>query len=221
MDSWKAVDEFLDKNLIKKNDCLEHALKTSYEAGLPKWEVSPEQGQFLYILAKMKNAKRILELGTLGGYSTIWLASALEPDGILISLECDHKCVEVASNNIKYARLNEKVKIIEGNALDSMRKLIENKIEPFDMIFIDADKPNNPIYLELALKLSKKGTIIYGDNIIRNGELANSSSIDPKVIGVRKYVSDLGKLNNVTTSGLQTVGCKGYDGFSLSIVEED
>lgn len=219
MDKWKNVDDFFMKTVIRQNDALLHALEISREKGLPEWEVSPEQGQFLYILAKMKNAKRILELGTLGGYSTIWLGYTLPEDGKLISLEYNHEYAEIAKSNIAYARLKDKVTIIEGKAVDIMQELIEHKEEPFDMIFIDADKPNNPLYLELAIKLSKKGTVIYGDNIVREGHLADTDSDDPKVQGVRKYIYDLGNISNVMTTGIQTVGCKGYDGFSLSIVE--
>ncbi len=219
MDKWKNVDDFLLQTVIRQDNALLHALQTSRENNLPEWEVSPEQGQFLYILAKMKGAKRILELGTLGGYSTIWLGYALPEEGKIVSLEFNHDYAKIAKENIAYANLEDKVTIIEGSAADIMQDLINHNEEPFDMIFIDADKPNNPLYLELALKLSKKGTVIFGDNVVREGQLADSGSNDPKVQGVRKYMSDLGNLQNVITTGIQTVGCKGYDGFSLSIVE--
>ena len=219
MNEWKNVDDFLLGTVIRQDDALLHALKTSRANNLPEWEVSPEQGQFLYILAKMKGAKRILELGALGGYSTIWLGYTLPEDGKVISLEFNPTYAKIAKGNIDYAGLTDKVSIIEGNAVDIMKDLIEHNEEPFDMIFIDADKPNNPLYLELALKLSKKGTVIFSDNVVREGHLADTDSTDPKVQGVRKYISDLGKLPNVTSTGIQTVGCKGYDGFSLSIVE--
>ena len=219
MNKWKEVDNFLLQTVIRQDEALLHALQTSRENNLPEWEVSPEQGQFLFILAKMKGAKRILELGTMGRYSTIWLGYTLPEDGKIVSLEFNHDYAKVARENIIYAGLEDKVTIIEGNAIDTMQELISHNEEPFDMIFIDADKPNNPLYLELSLKLSKKGTIIFGDNVIREGQLANANSSDLKVCGVRKYIEDLGKLPNVITTGIQTVGCKGYDGFSLSLVE--
>lgn len=219
MNKWKEVDNFLLQTVIRQYEALLHALQTSRENNLPEWEVSPQQGQFLYILAKMKNAKRILELGTLGGYSAIWLGYALPEDGKIVSLEFNHDYAKVARENIIYAGLEDKVTIIEGNAIDMMQELINHNETPFDMIFIDADKPNNPLYLELALKLSKKGTVIFGDNVVREGRLADSNSNDLKVQGVRKYISKLGNLKNLTTTCIQTVGCKGYDGFTLSIVE--
>ena len=219
MKEWKKVDDFLLETIVKQDDALLHALKVSRENGLPEWEVSPEQGQFLYILAKMKGAKRILELGTMGGYSTIWLGYAIPEEGKIISLEFNNTYAKIARDNVAYANLENRVTIIEGNAVDTMKNLIKHNEEPFDMIFIDADKPNNPLYLELTLKLSKKGTIIFGDNVVREGHLTDTDSIDPKVQGVRKYIRDLGKLPNITSTAIQTVGCKGYDGFSLSIVE--
>ena len=145
----------------------------------------------------------------MGGYSTIWLGYALPIEGKIVSLEFNHNYAKIAKENIVYANLEDKVNIIEGSAADIMQNLINHNEEPFDMIFIDADKPNNPLYLELALKLSKKGTVIFADN----------DSNDAKVQSVRKYITDLGGLSNVTSTGIQTVGCKGYDGFSLSIVE--
>ncbi|MDR2932818.1 MAG: O-methyltransferase [Oscillospiraceae bacterium] len=219
METWESVDDFFSATIVREDDALLNALRESRKHGLPEWEVSPAQGQFLYILAKMAKAKRILELGTLGGYSTIWLARALPDDGALVTLEYDEKYAEVARGNIDYAGLSDKVTVMQGAAAGLMKSLVAGGEPPFDMIFIDADKPNNPLYLELALKLSARGTVIFGDNVVRDGELANAQSTDPKVRGVREYIADLGRSPNIISTGLQTVGCKGYDGFTISIVE--
>jgi len=218
MQTWTNNDLYLNQHLAHEDLVLKNALTNSRANNLPEWEVSPTQGKFLHLLAKMKNAKRILEIGTLGGYSTIWLASAIADDGVVISLEYEELYANVASQNIEYANLEHKVKIIQGAAIDLLNKMIVEKEKPFDMIFIDADKPNNPNYLKLSLALSKPGTVIFGDNVIRNGELCNPDNPDPKVRGTREFIEDLGKLENVESTALQTVGSKGYDGFTLSIV---
>ena len=219
MDIWTNNDLYLIENLAKEDEALKNALAVSRENNLPEWEVSATQGKFLYLLAKMKNAKRILEIGTLGGYSTIWLARAVSDDGVVISLEFDELYAGIARKNIEFAGLTHKVNIIHGAAIDVMNKMIDEKEEPFDMIFIDADKPNNPNYLKLALALSKSGTIIFGDNVIRDGELCNADSTDEKVRGVRRFVEDMGKSGEIESTALQTVGIKGYDGFTISIVK--
>jgi len=218
MDVWTNNDSYLIENLVVENEALKNALAISRENKLPEWEVSATQGKFLYLMAKMKNAKRILEIGTLGGYSTIWLASAISDDGMVITLEYNQLYADVSRKNITYADMSHKVKVIQGAALDSMNKMIAENEEPFDMIFIDADKPNNPNYLKLSLQLSKSGTVIFCDNVIRDGELCNASSSDGNVLGVRKFIEDLGTLDNIESTALQTVGNKGYDGFAISIV---
>jgi len=219
MEIWTDNDLYLNEHLVEEDKALKNALTVSRENNLPEWEVSATQGKFLYLLAKIRNAKRILEIGTLGGYSTIWLARAVPADGKVISLEYDQLYADVARKNIEYAELSNKVSIIQGAALDSMNKMIVENEEPFDIIFIDADKPNNPNYLKLSLQLSKSGTVIYGDNVIRAGELCNESSLDEKVIGSRKFIEDLGSTDKIESTALQTVGMKGYDGFTISIVK--
>jgi len=219
MEIWTDNDLYLNEHLVEEDKALKNALAVSRENNLPGWEVSATQGKFLYLLAKIRNAKRILEIGTLGGYSTIWLARAVPADGKVISLEYDQLYADVARKNIEYAELSNKVSIIEGAALDSMNKMINENEEPFDIIFIDADKPNNPNYLKLSLELSKSGTVIFGDNVIRNGELCNGSSQDEKVIGSRKFIEDLGVSDRIVSTALQTVGIKGYDGFAIGIVK--
>lgn len=218
MEKWKENDIYLMQHLIPEDATLKNALETSRAANLPEHETSPTQGKFLYLLAQIKGAKRILELGTLGGYSTIWLAKDLPNDGIIISIEYCKIHADIAQKNIEFAGLSHKVEIILGDAVDVMEMLISKNCQPFDMIFVDADKPSYPRYLELALRLSKPGTIIYADNIVRNGELCNPSNPDEKVKGVRQYVENLGKLTHVESTALQTVGIKGYDGFTISVV---
>jgi len=219
MEVWTNNDLYLAEHLVEEDEVLENALAVSRENNLPEWEVSATQGKFLYLLAKMRNAKRILEIGTLGGYSTIWLARAIPAEGMVASLEYDKHYADVARKNIEYAGLSSKVNIIQGAALDSMSKMIDENEEPFDIIFIDADKPNNPNYLKLSLELAKSGTVIFGDNVIRNGELCNDASLDEKVIGSREYIEALGVSDKIESTALQTVGIKGYDGFAISIVK--
>jgi len=219
MKVWTDNDYYLNEHLAEEDKALKHALAFSRENNLPEWEVSATQGKFLYLLAKMRNAHRVLEIGTLGGYSTIWLARAVPADGIVISLEYDKLYADVACKNIEYAGLQDKVKIIQGAAMDSMKKMVADRVKPFDMIFIDADKPNNPHYLQLSLELSKSGTVIFGDNVIRGGELCNGASLDDKVVGVRKFIEVMGASENLESTALQTVGTKGYDGFTISMVK--
>jgi len=218
MDNWTSNDVYIFENLVEQDSALKNALMSSRKHNLPDMEVSPAQGKFLYLLAKIKNAKRILELGTFFGYSTIWLAKALPEGGVVVSLECDKTYASIARQNIEYAGFTDRVEIKQGVAIDSLNKLIEENTEPFDMVFIDADKPNYPVYLEMALKLSKPGTVIYGDNVIRNGKLCSEDNPDERVVGVRQFVKDMGKTAGLESTALQTVGVKGYDGFTISVV---
>ena len=218
MEKWASNDLFIMEQLIENDALFDDILESNRKSNFPDYEVSATQGKFLYLLAKIKGAKRILEIGTFVGYSTIWLAKALPNDGALISLEFETEFADMARKNIERAGFSDKVQVIQGAAADSLNALIAQKTEPLDMIFIDADKPSYPIYLELSLKLSKSGTVIYADNIVRNGELCNKNNPDEKVIGVRQFVEKLGKSANIESTALQTVGLKGYDGFTISIV---
>jgi len=219
MEKWTSNDLYIIENLIKDDQDQKKALELSRTNNLPEMEVSSTQGKFLYLIAKIKNAKRILEIGTFCGYSTIWLAKAVPDDGIVISLEFLDKYAGIARKNIESSDLSGKVKIIEGDATKSLHTMIKADEEPFDMIFIDADKPNYSVYLDLSLRLSKSGTVIYGDNVIRGGELCNAETSDPKVTGVRSFIENLGKLTTLESTVLQTVGIKGYDGFTLSVIK--
>jgi predicted O-methyltransferase YrrM len=219
LDQWKTVETYLTDHLVPKDDVLESALLASNEAGLPAIAVSPNEGKMLHIYAKMTGAKKILELGTLGGYSTIWLARALPEGGKLISLEFDPKHAEVARKNVERAGLSGKVDIRVGAALDLLPKLEAEKAGPFDFFFIDADKENIPHYLTWALKLSRPGSVIVVDNVIRDGRVADESLDDKNIKGVQKLLDMLATENRVVASAVQTVGSKGYDGIAVIRVE--
>lgn len=216
---WAAVDDYLSSLFLPADATLEQALRVSQAAGLPSIQVSPLQGKLLHLLAKSIAARRILEIGTLGGYSTIWLARALPPDGLLITLERDPKHAAVARENLAGAGVSERVEIHLGQALDSLARLVEENQPPFDLIFIDADKPNYPAYFEWSLKLSHPGTLIVADNVIRKGRIIESQSEDANVQGMRRFLERVAGEARVKTTVLQTVGSKGYDGFALILVE--
>jgi len=219
-DLWTAVDNYIADLFIQQDFALQAALDSSAAAGLPTINVSPSQGKLLHLLARVQGARKILELGTLGGYSTIWLARAVPPDGRLISLEVDPKRAEIARANIARAELANMVEIKVGRAADSMQKLLAEGRGPFDLIFIDADKPSYAEYLQWSLKLSRPGTLILADNVIRKGAVADPASTDENVRGIRKFNEVLAAETRVTTSVIQTVGSKGYDGLALILVME-
>jgi predicted O-methyltransferase YrrM len=215
---WSNVDRYLAEALIPADPILEAALVANAAGDLPAIDVSPTQGKFLHMLATIQRAKRILEVGTLGGYSTIWLARALPADGQLTTLEYSPKHADVARSNIARAGLAGIVEIRVGAAADSLAQLHAENAAPFDLIFIDADKPNNPTYLEWALKLSRKGTLIVVDNVIRDGEIVDANSTDPSITGTRTMFEKMSTDPRLTATALQTVGSKGYDGFAFALV---
>jgi predicted O-methyltransferase YrrM len=215
---WTTVDQYLTETLIEADPILEAALKANAAADLPAIDVSPTQGKFLHLLATISGAKRILEIGTLGGYSAIWLARALPQNGKLITLEFNPHHAATAQSNIDRAGLSSIVEIRIGPAANSLAELHQEGQPHFDMIFIDADKPNNPTYLEWALKLSRKGTVIIIDNVIREGEIANPESHDPAVQGTRTMFETIAANPSLEATALQTVGSKGYDGFAIALV---
>jgi len=216
---WSAVDHYVIDRLIPSDPALDAALSDSEAAGLPAINVTPALGKFLHLLAKLQNAKQILELGTLGGYSTIWLARALAPAGRLVTLEADAKHAEIAGKNIARANLGETVELRLGAALDTLPQLQSEGYGPFDMIFIDADKENNAAYFEWALRLSRPGSLIIVDNVVRSGAVIDAASTDSRVQGVRRLFDLLAGESRVSATALQTVGSKGYDGFILAIVQ--
>jgi predicted O-methyltransferase YrrM len=217
-EQWTKVDGYFGQALLPPDEVLQSALAANSGAGLPAIDVSPPQGRFLYLLAKIHGARRILEIGTLGGYSTICMARALPRDGLLVTLEAEPKHAEVARQNIERAGLSGSVRIIIGKALDSLPKLKAEAKEAFDLIFIDADKPNTPEYYRWALELSRPGTVIIADNVVRKGEVANPDSSDPNVQGMRRLIEVLSKDRKVEVTAIQTVGAKGYDGFVIARV---
>jgi|ERR1700723_3426978 predicted O-methyltransferase YrrM len=216
---WTDVDNYLVENLIPADPALEKALKSNQAAGLPTIDVAPNQGKLLHLLARIQGARRILEIGTLGGYSTIWLARALPSDGKLITLEVEAKHAEVARANIERAGLSSLVQLRLGPALESLLQLQKEGAKPFDLIFIDADKQNIPAYLEWSLRLSRPGTVIITDNVIRDGAIINAEDPDPRVQGVRRLFEMMSADPRLDATALQTVGTKGYDGFTLAIVK--
>ncbi len=220
-EQWTAVDRYLTDLLVPPDPVLDAALQTSAAAGLPPFNVSPTQGKLLLLLAQIHGARTILEIGTLGGYSTIWLARALPADGRLITLESDPKHAEVARANIARADLSDIVELRLGRALDTLPQLAAQCSDPFDLIFIDADKPSNPDYFAWALKLSRRGSLIVADNVVRNGAVLDCASDDPSVQGIRRFNELLAAEPRVSATALQTVGSKGYDGFAIALVTAD
>ena len=215
---WNRMDDFLSKKLGTSDPVLEATLRASAEAGLPAIQVSANQGRLLQLLAQTQGARRILEVGTLGGYSTIWLARALPPTGCLISLELEASYAEVARKNVARAELENLVMIRVGPASETLAQLSSEKTAPFDFIFIDADKSGYPNYFEWAMKLSRPGTLIVADNVVRKGALLDSDSNDAYVQGMQRLLDIIAADRRVNATGIQTVGRKGYDGFVLARV---
>jgi predicted O-methyltransferase YrrM len=212
---WAEVDRYLVEKLMLADPILDAALAASAAAGLPAINVAPNQGKFLQLLARINGSRRILEVGTLGGYSTIWLARALPNSGRLVTLELDPKHAEVAEKNFEQAGLADRIDLHVGLAADTLNQLIAEKTEPFDFIFIDADKASIPIYFTAALKLSHLGSVIVVDNVVRNGAVADTASTDENVQGVQRFLKMAADEPRVDATAVQTVSSKGYDGFAL------
>jgi predicted O-methyltransferase YrrM len=217
-DVWTEVDNYIGGELMHEDPDLTAVLRANAEAAMPAHDVSPTQGKLLHLLARIHGARQILEIGTLGGYSTIWLARALPPDGRLTSLEIDATRAQVARANLSRCGLDGRVDVRIGPALDTLQTLKSEGAGPFDLVFIDADKPNNPNYLEWALTLSRPGSIIIADNVVRDGAVVDPQSSDPNVRGIRRFLEAMGRHPRLTATAIQTVGVKGYDGFALAIV---
>jgi predicted O-methyltransferase YrrM len=218
-EQWSAVDDYVDDMLIGRDPALEAALAASAEAGLPPIALTPALSKLAHLLVRMHGARSILEVGTLGGYSAIWLARALPDDGRMITLELDPGYAEVATANVERAGLAGLIEIRVGRALDSLRALIAEGAGPFDFIFIDADKQGTPEYFELALALSRPGSVIVTDNVVLGGALIDRDSEDARAHGMRRFHELLARESRVTATTVQTVGNKGYDGFTLALVE--
>jgi predicted O-methyltransferase YrrM len=217
---WGDVDAYTADLLVREDEALRAAAEDSAAAGLPPIAVSPSQGKLLHLLARIQAARSILEVGTLGGYSTIWLARALPHDGRLVTLELEPHYAEVAAANIARAGVADRVEQRVGPALESLRELGAERAGPFDLIFIDADKRGTPEYFEWALELSRPGSVIVTDNVVRGGALIDAATGDPGVEGMRRFHELLAAAPGATGTTIQTVGSKGYDGFTLVLVGE-
>ena len=215
---WGAVDAYLEEHLIGADPILSAALEDSRIAGLPPINVPPTQGKLLYLLTRLQRAVNVLEIGTLAGYSTIWLARALPKGGRIVTLESEARHADVARANLARAGVLDRVDLRVGPALDTLAALAAERRDPFDLVFIDADNPRTPDYIEGSLRLSRPGTLLIVDNIIRNGELANAAATDEKVQGMQRAVELLARHPRLDATAIQTVGAKGYDGFAVALV---
>jgi len=216
LDLWTRVDEYFGDRLVAGDDALEGALAANRKAGLPPIDVTPLQGKFLDLLVRISGAQRVLEIGTLGGYSTIWLARALPDGGRIVSLESSAHHADVARENLRNAGVMDCVDLRVGRAIDTLPALVDDA--PFDLIFIDADKQSLADYLEWAMKLSRAGTVIVADNVVREGKVLDAENDDPGIEGVRRFTEQLAAEPRLSATVLQTVGMKGYDGFAIAVV---
>ena len=215
---WAAVDAYLEEHLIGADPVLSAALEDSAAAGLPPINVPATQGKLLYFLTRLQRAVNVLEIGTLAGYSTIWLARALPPNGRIVTLESEARHADVARANLARAGVLDRIDLRVAPALDTLAALSAEPHDPFDLVFIDADKPRTPQYIEAALQLSRPGTLLIVDNVVRSGELANTETADEKVLGMQRAVSLLGRHPRLDATAIQTVSAKGYDGFAVALV---
>jgi predicted O-methyltransferase YrrM len=220
-EKWNEVDRYINEKLVPADAALTATMEANAAAGLPSIDVAPNQGKLLHLLALPMGARRILEVGTLGGYSTIWLARALPEGGRLITLEVEPKHAEVARKNIARAGFAGVVEVRLGAAAESLAQLHAEGAEPFDLIFIDADKQNIPMYLDWALKLARRGTLIITDNVVREGAIVDAESTDAAVQGVRTMFDTMAAEPRLSATAIQTVGSKGYDGFAMAVVVGD
>ncbi len=215
---WNAVDDYFAERLMPLDDTLAQVLAANAAAGLPAIDVSPLQGKFLYLLARIAGARQILEIGTLGGYSTIWLARALPLDGMVVTLEADRRHAAVARANFARAGLAARIDLREGLALETLPALGREGIGPFDLVFIDADKANNSDYLAWAIRLGRPGTVIVSDNVVREGGILAPDGADPNARGIRRFFDLLAGEPRLSATAIQTVGVKGWDGFALAVL---
>lgn len=215
---WRSVDDYIVTQLVGSDGALEDALDANVRAGLPAIDVSAAQGKMLHLFARMCGATRILEIGTLGGYSTIWLARALPEGGRVVTLEIDPHHAAVAAGNLERAKVAERVTVRVGPALDTLRDMLESEEPPFDFVFLDADKESNADYLRAAVALSRPGTVIVVDNVIRDGGVLDGDSEDPRIVGTRRLFEAIAAEPRLDATAVQTVGAKKWDGFALMIV---
>jgi predicted O-methyltransferase YrrM len=221
MNQWSEVDQYFTDLLVRPDPALAAALEASDAAGLPQINVADNQGKFLMLMAQAQGARNILEIGTLGGYSTIWLARALPPEGRLVTLEAVPTHAKVARENIDRAGVGDRVEVRLGRAAETLPQLVAEGRGPFDFIFIDADKPGYPEYFQWALQLSRRGTVIIADNVVRRGAVIDPASRDANVVGMRRFLELVSADRRVSATAVQTVGSKGYDGFAMALVVEE
>ena len=217
-ETWKQVDQYFTDAVIAPGDRFNAAMEANRKADLPPIDVTALQGKFLEIMVRATGARRVLEIGTLGGYSTLWLASALPENGVVVTLELEPRHAEIAMHNLKTAGLANQVDLRVGPAAETLKALAQEHTAPFDFIFIDADKASYPEYLQWSIKLSRPGTLIVADNVVRDGKVVDPESPDPHIQGVRRFTELVAAEPRLSTTVLQTVGTKGYDGFAISVV---
>jgi predicted O-methyltransferase YrrM len=220
-EQWAAVDRYINDLVVHADEALDAALRASEQAALPPINVTPAQGKLLHLLARIRGARRILEIGTLGGYSTIWLARALPADGRVVTLELEQRHAEIARANFTRAGVAHLIDLRLGRASDTLALLVAERAAPFDLTFIDADKESMAEYFAAALKLSHAGSVIIADNVVRKGAVVDAGTTDPGVQGVRRFNELLARQTRVSATTIQTVGSKGYDGFALALVTAD
>jgi predicted O-methyltransferase YrrM len=214
-DAWREVDAYFVDTLVPEDDALREARASCLRTTMPHAEVAPNQGRLLALLCRMSCARRVLEFGTLAGYSTVWLARAVGAGGHVTTLELEEHNAGIARVNLEWAHVAERVEIIVGPAADSARRLVKDAVAPYDFVFIDADKPSNPEYLRASLELTRPGSVIVIDNVVRNGAVVDPDSSDARVQGVREVLADIARDERLEATALQTVGSKGWDGFTL------
>ena len=216
---WHEVDAYFAEQLLARDRGFASLLAANAQAGLPEIDVSPLQGKLLNLLVRATGARRVLEIGTLGGYSTLWLARGVGDGGLVITLENQPRHAEVARTNLARAGVADRVDVRVGAALDLLPKIEARREGPFDLVFIDADKSNQDVYLAWALRLSRRGSLIIGDNVVRDGEVVDGSSVNPAVQGIRRFIDLLGQAPRLSATAIQTVGVKGWDGFAFAVVD--
>ena len=219
-DLWTTVDDYLGQLLVEEDDGLRSVHAANAAAGLPAIDVSPTQGRLLQLIARLAGARTVLEIGTLGGYSTIWLARAVGPEGRVVTLEYEPRHAEVARTNLERAGVSEVVDIRVGAAHDTLPGVERDGLGPFDLVFIDADKEGSPDYVRWAVRLGRPGTVIILDNVVRGGKVADPTTADPRTLGMRAALQLMADDPRIDATVLQTVGSKGYDGFALAVVKE-
>ncbi|GAA1450329.1 O-methyltransferase [Nesterenkonia lacusekhoensis] len=215
---WAAVDAYVEQTVVRQDEVFDRVRRRADEAGMPRIEVSAAHGKMLALLAEISGARRVLEVGTLAGFSTIWMARAVGDQGQVITCEYEPRHAEVAQANLEDAGVADRVQIRLGAAEDSLRQLIAEEPEPFDLVFLDADKAGNARYLQLAVQMARPGTVIVGDNVVRGGQILDADSQDPDIRGIWDFLEAQGSSPVLEATAVQTVGAKGWDGFSLAVV---